>query len=76
MASTPQIRLRDGSGYTSSLVLTTNQDHLFIEGLVDVSTADIQVAVNDGPFVSDPGLVKFDLPAFTIPNPATYTSSL
>jgi hypothetical protein len=76
MASTPKIQLRDGSGFTSDLVLTTNQDSLFFNGTVDVSTADIQVSVNGGPFLSDPGLVKFDLPAFTVPNPSAFPSGL
>ncbi len=75
MATTPQIRVRDGS-LTTNLVLTTNEDALFIEGVADVVTADIQISVNGATYVSDPGLVKFDLPAFTIPNPATYTSGL
>jgi len=76
MAFAPQIALRDGSGFTQTLTFTTNQEAIFIEGLVDVSTADIQISVNGGAFVSDPTLVKFDLPAFTIPNPDSYPTGL
>jgi len=72
MAFAPQIALRDGSGYTQTLTFNTNQEAIFIEGQVDVSTADIQVSINGAPFVSDPTLVKFDLPNFTLPNPDNY----
>jgi hypothetical protein len=76
MATAPQIKLRDGSGYTQNLVFTTNQDSVFIEGRVDVSAVDIQVSINGAPFVSDPGLVQFNLPDFTIPSPASYPEGL
>lgn len=76
MATAPQIKLRDGSGYTQNLVFTTNQEAVLIEGLVDVNTADIQVSINGAPFVSDSTLVKFDLPNFTIPNPTNYPDGL
>lgn len=76
MATAPQIQLRDGSGFTQNLVFTTNQDSVFIDGEVDVNTADIQVSINGGPFVSDPRLVKFDLPRFTIPNSDNFPSGL
>lgn len=76
MATAPQIKLRDGSGYTQTLVFTTNRDTVFIEGLADASAVDIQVSINGATFVSDPTLVRFDLPAFTIPNPDSYTEGL
>lgn len=76
MATAPQIKLRDGSGFTQNLVFTTNQDSIFIEGQADVGTADIQVSINGAPFVSNPNLVKFDLPDFTIPNPDNFPSGL
>jgi hypothetical protein len=76
MATAPQIKLRDGSGYTQNLVFSTNRESIFIEGLVDASAIDIQVSINGAAFVSDPTLVKFDLPAFTIPNPDSYTEGL
>jgi hypothetical protein len=76
MAIAPQIKLRDGSGYTQNLVFTTNKESVLIEGQVDVSTSDIQVSVNGAPFVSDPTLVKYDLPDFTVPNPDSYPDGL
>lgn len=77
MATAPQIKLRDGSGFTTTnLVFTTNQDSVFIEGEVDANTADIQVSINGGPFVSNPTLVKFDLPGFMVPNPDNFPSGL
>lgn len=76
MAKAPQIKLRDGSGFTQNLVFSTNQESIFIEGTVDTSTADIQVSVNGAPFVSDPSLVKFDLPTFVLPNPENYPTGL
>ena len=76
MATAPQIKLRDGSGFVQNLVFTTNQDSVFIDGEVDVSTADIQVSINGAPFVSNPTLVRFDLPSFTVPNPDNFPSGL
>lgn len=76
MANAPQISLRDGSGYAQSVIFTTNQDAIFIEGIVDVNTADIQVSINGGSFVSDAGLVRFDLPNFSIPNRDNFPSGL
>jgi hypothetical protein len=76
MAIAPQVKLRDGSGYTQSLTFTTNRDAIFIEGITDPSAIDIQVSINGAPFVSDPTLVKFDLPAFTVPNPESHTEGL
>jgi len=76
MATAPQIKLRDGSGYTKNLEFSTNQETVVIEGLVDSSTADIQVSINGGAFVSDPTLVKFDLPSFVIPNQSSYPDGI
>jgi hypothetical protein len=76
MATAPQIKLRDGSGFTQSLVFTTNQDFVVLEGTISVDTADVQVSINGGPFVSDANLVRLDLQTFTLPNPSTYPSGL
>ncbi len=76
MANAPQIALRDGSGYAQEVVFTTNQDAIFIDGLVDANTADIQVSINGAPFVSDTSLVRFDLPKFTVPNSDNFPSGL
>ena len=76
MAKAPQIALRDASGYTTSLVFTTNEEAVFIEGTVTVDTIAIQVSVNGGPFVADPNLVSFVLQAFTVPNLSVYPTGL
>ncbi len=72
MATTPQINIPDGSGQTELLELTTNVRNHFFTGTVDENTVDVQVSVNGGGFVSDPGLVDFNLPDFTVPNAATF----
>lgn len=72
MAIAPQIALRDGSGYTQNLVLSTNLDHISLTGTVDPSTVDIQVSMNGGGFVSDPTLVLLNGAQFTVPNPNSY----
>lgn len=74
MATAPQIALRNGSGFTTNLVFTTNEQSIFITGTVDNSTAAIQVSINGGPFVSDPTLILLTLNNFTIPNPNNYPS--
>lgn len=68
MATTPQFHLRDGSGSTSNLVLTTNQERIVLSGSVNPQTIALQVSVNGAPFVSDPDLVSLDYTSFTIPN--------
>ena len=76
MASAPQIALRNGTGFTTNLVFTTNEQSIFITGTVDNNTAAIQVSVNGGQFVSDPTLILLTLNNFTIPNPNNYPSGL
>jgi hypothetical protein len=76
MATAPQIALRNGSGFTTNLVFTTNESAITITGTVDVNTSIIQVSINGGPFVSDPTLIQFLLQTFTIPNPVSYPSGL
>jgi hypothetical protein len=75
MASAPQIRARDGS-FTTSLVLSTNQKALFLSGIAEANTIDLQVSINGGPFVSDPALVRLDGPAFLVPNVASFPDGL
>lgn len=72
MASAPKIALRDGSGYTTNLVLTSNLEFIVLTGLVDINTVDLQVSINGRPFVSDPTLVDLNGVNFTVPNPASF----
>lgn len=72
MATTPQIALRDGTGYTQNLVLSTNLDYITITGIVDTSTVDIQISVNGSEFVSDSSLVSVNETVFTFPNPNAF----
>lgn len=76
MATAPQILLRDGSGYTQNLVLTTNLDSITLTGLVDINTVDLQVSVNGGAFVSDPTLVSLSGQNFTVPNLSSYPDGI
>ena len=76
MANAPQIALLDGSGFTTNLVFTTNLEAITITGTVDPSTVALQVSVNGAPFVSDPSLVQFTLPKFSIPNPSVMPDGL
>jgi hypothetical protein len=76
MATAPQIKLRDGSGYTTNLVFTTNEETVYIEGIVDIPTVSIQISINGAPFVSDPNLISFNLQAFTVPNLTVYPTGL
>ncbi len=76
MATAPQIALRDGSGFTTNLVFTTNEEAITITGTVGVNTVSVQISVNGGAFVSDPNLVSFVLQTFTIPNLAVFPTGL
>lgn len=76
MASAPQINLRDGSGTTTSLVFSTNEEAIVVTGTVSVDTVSMQVSLNGGPFVADPNLVSFAAQAFTIPNLTVYPTGL
>jgi len=76
MATAPQIALRDGSGFTTNLVFTTNEESIVISGTVDVNTVSVQISVNGGAFVSDPNLISFVVQTFTIPNLAVFPTGL
>lgn len=76
MATAPQIALRDGSGFTTNLVFTTNESAIFITGTVSTNTVSVQLSVNGGAFVSDPNLISFVLQTFTIPNLTVYPTGL
>ena len=76
MATAPQIALRNGTGYTTNLVFTTNEDTIVITGKVTVDTVAIQISVNGSTFASDPTLIFFDLQTFAVPNPTSYPSGL
>src|SRR5262252_6971930 len=76
MASAPQINFRDGSGTTTSLVFSTNEEAVIVTGTVSVDTVSVQVSLNGGPFVADPNLVSFALQTFTIPNLIVYPTGL
>lgn len=76
MATAPKIELRDGSGTTTNLQFTTNEESIVITGTVTVDTAAVQISINGSAFVSDPTLILFDLQSITVPNPASYPSGL
>lgn len=76
MATAPQIRLRDGTGYTTNLVFTTNESAIVIEGTVDINTVSIQLSMNGGAYLSDPNFISFVLQEFTIPNLTVYPTGL
>lgn len=76
MATAPQIALRDGTGFTTNLVFTTNEEAIIITGTVDVNTVSVQISINGGTFVSDPNLVSFFLQTFTVPNLTVYPTGL
>jgi len=76
MAQVPQIALRDRTGYTQTLVISTNLESITITGLVSSNTVDLQVSVNGGPFVSDPALVYLNGINFTVPNPTSYPDGI
>jgi hypothetical protein len=76
MATAPQIALRNGLGYTTSLVFSTNESAIVITGTVTVDTVALQISVNGSAFSSDPTLILFDQQTFTIPNPNSYPSGL
>lgn len=76
MAQAPQIQERNGTGSTTNLTFSTNEDTAVIHGTVSSDTASVQVSVNGGTFVSDPTLVLFNLQNITVPNPASFPNGL
>ncbi len=76
MATTPQIELRDGSGYVQTLAFSTNEETVIINGTIGIDTADVQVSIRGEPFVSDPNLVQIVGQTFTIPNLSVYPDGL
>lgn len=76
MAASPQIAYRDGSGFTTELNFTTNQETVTLTGTVEVNTAALQISINGAPFVSDSSLLAYTLQSFTVPNIDSYPSGL
>ena len=72
MAAIPTLRLRDGSGYTTNLIFTTNTSKVMLDGQIDTSTVAVQVSINGAPFVSDPDLVGLDGTTFRFPSQIAY----
>lgn len=75
MATQPTFTLSDGS-QAPTLNLVTSIRDLVLSGPLDANVVDVQVKVNDNPFVSDPSLVEFDLDGFVVPNPTVYPEGL
>jgi len=67
MASSPQIALRDGSGFATSVVFSTNLEFVTIRGTIETNIVALQVSVNGSPYSSDPSLVFIDFTDFTVP---------
>jgi hypothetical protein len=76
MATAPKFLARDGSGYVQEISFSSSLENLSLEGLVDVSSVDIQVSINDTPYVSDPSLVSVDQTKFIVPNPEYHPDGL
>jgi hypothetical protein len=76
MTAAPQLNLPDGSGTTTSLVITTNSLGLVFTGQVDQNIIDIQIDINGSGFTSDPTLVGLTLPTFTVPNLVSFPNGL
>lgn len=68
MATAPLLKYFDNSGSTTNLLVTTNVPYIYLNGLVDQTTVDVQINLNGTGFVSDPTLVGINLPNFTVPN--------
>lgn len=75
MAITPKFLNLAGS-YSETIYTTTNQSAIFLTGIIDESTIDLQISVRNGPFSSDSDLVYFEGTTFYIPNPSVYPDGL
>lgn len=76
MATAPKFNQRDGSGTSQQIAFVTNREHIELTGTIDVTTVDLQVSLNGGPFVSDSDLVYLDGTDFRIPNPTANPDGL
>ena len=76
MATAPQISLRDGSGTTTNLTFTTNEEAVFLSGVTAVDTFAIQISVNGSEFQTNVNLVKQVGQSFTVPDLAVYPTGL
>jgi hypothetical protein len=72
MASTPQIKLRDGTGYSTTLSFTTNQESTTISGTVGLDTASVQISVDGGAWTSSPSFILYTQDTILVPNPSAY----
>jgi uncharacterized phage protein gp47/JayE len=76
MAIAPRLNYFDNSGTTVNLVVSTNTPAIYLTGVLDVNTVDVQININGSGFVSDPTLVGVNLPDFTVPNLNSYPAGL
>lgn len=57
-------------------IFTTTMQNRFFSGEISPDTADMQVSIRGGGFVSDPDLIVFEGSSFTIPNPSVFPDGL
>ena len=76
MAIAPRFNYFDNTGTTVNLVVSTNTPAIYLTGVLDSNTVDVQISVNGTGFVSDPTLVGINLPTFTVPNLNSYPAGL
>ena len=75
MSSTPKFQLSDGS-LSSGITLSTNQQAVFLAGVVSNDTASVQVSINTSGWVTDPNLIKVRAGTFEVPDPSVYPQGL
>lgn len=75
MANAPQFLAPDGV-YRNQYIFTTDRTNRFFTGSMSADTADMQVQIRNGGFVSNPDLIYFEGSNFIIPNPSAYPQGL
>ncbi len=76
MTLSPQFIYFDNKSVTTDLIVTTNTDHITLNGMIDSSIIDMQISLNGSPFKSDNSLFSMSSGKFTIPNLLSFPEGL
>lgn len=76
MTNAPQIQFPDGSGSTSILSITTNNQYLYLSGSVSSDSVDMQVNINASGWTSAASLISLSGTSFSIPNPLSLPNGI
>jgi uncharacterized phage protein gp47/JayE len=71
-----QPKFADGGAFTSDLYRATTRGVITLTGSVPANTVEMQIRINQGPWLADTDRMIFTPTMFTVPNPAVFPEGL